>query len=323
MDAGDRQNNLIEGNSSAHPPTGEVQAPKRDQVYWFDDGNLIVVAGDVEFRIYQRPLVDQSVVFQNMFTQAAPAADDQVDGCPAINLDDSPNDLRELFGLFYSFNVTKVDITFVSAIIRLGNKYQLKGLCDQAIGYLTTYYTTSFDAWVDGRNAAQWQPDPVHAITAINLARLTDTEAILPLAFYICATLGPDLVRGSLLEDGSTEQLTPEDMRLVLEMKVRLAAENAHTAFLLFQPRAPHSVASERALDGWVANADSLPVISPTPMAGFPVIYILGRGYFADRRLCKACWNHFEARDRELRRQVWGKLPEFLGLTIEGWDATE
>lgn len=61
-----------------------------------------------------------------------------------------------------------------ASIIRLSHKYGFKGLYDKAMGYLTTYYTTSFDAWADRHNATQWRPESrVHAITAINLAWLT------------------------------------------------------------------------------------------------------------------------------------------------------
>ncbi|KAI1791593.1 hypothetical protein LXA43DRAFT_888909 [Ganoderma leucocontextum] len=358
--------NTVEGDSSTQTPTrfDQVQAATRDRdYYWFaNDGNLILVSQGVAFRVYKELLAEQSGVFRSMFYtgQATPEEEDLADGCPVVPLDDSPNDLRKLkFWHIYPLSVQRrkgrVDIAIISAgIIRLDHKYQLKGLYEEALSYLTTYYTaTSFDAWVDGHNAAQWQPDAIwHAIRAINLARLTNTVIILPTAFYICATLGPDLrvLRGSTLEDGSTEQLTLEDMHLVLEMKARLAVENARTAFLLFRPpdvqvcgptlsrkakcgevrrrllehaglsKAPHPVASERALDSWVTNADSLPVFAPTPGPLGSVALVPGVGWYQPCRLCEACRNHFQARDRELRREVWRRLPEFLGLTVEGWD---
>ncbi|KAI1791600.1 hypothetical protein LXA43DRAFT_889084 [Ganoderma leucocontextum] len=345
----------MEDDNSLQPTTDseKVQAATRDSDYWFDDGNLILVSQGVSFRIYKGLLAEHSAVFHNMFHigQAMPEEEDLVDGCPVVPLDDSPNDLRELFRLIYPLSINlkfsgkKVDIAFISAIIRLDHKYELKGVYNQAMGYLTTYYTTSFDAWVDGRNSVPWKPEPVHAIRAINLARLTNATSILPAAFYICATRGPDILHGfphgDADADGSTgvERLTPADLRLCLEMKVRLADENAHTAFLLFRPpddaqvcsnslrycadvwrkllehaglsKAPHPVASERALDSWMENADCLP---RWPLEG-------AYDPAARRTLCGGCVAHLQARDRELRRQVWGRLPELLGLTIENWDA--
>ncbi|KAM5539652.1 hypothetical protein V8D89_006761 [Ganoderma adspersum] len=361
MDAGPSKkrtrSNTIEGDHAASLATGldKVKAAARDRDYWFEDGTLILVCQGVAFKVYKGLLAEHSTVFRSMFhvAQGKPETDELVDGCPVVTLYDSPNDLRELFQLIYPLSTNlkfgtaqKVDISFISAIIRLDHKYELKGMYEQAMSYLTTYYTTNFDALVDGRNAAQWQPDPTHAIGAINLARLTNTTSVLPLAFYICATLGPDIARGFVREDGSVERLSPEDMRLCLEMKARLAAENAHTAFLLFRPvaqhcsnssghmycaelwrkilehaglsKAPHPVASERALDSWLENADCLP--APTPPGPGVTFSMYMSSYSPQRTLCKGCKGHLQARDRELRRQIWKRLPEFVGLTIENWD---
>ena len=231
------------------------------------------------------------------------------------------------------FKARSVDIAFISAILRLDHKYELKGLFEEALSYLTTYYTTSFDEWNSGGHARLWRPDATHAIRAINLARLANTPSVLPTAFYICATLGPDLAHGFSFKDGANEhveRLAPEDLRLVLEMKAHLATENARAAFQLLRSpgtqgccagawrqilehaaldlgKAPHPIASERALDGWVANADCLAGNSGN--VGSP------------RRLCWECRNHLLDRDREVRRQIWRRLPGFVGLTIESWDA--
>ncbi|KAI1791592.1 hypothetical protein LXA43DRAFT_422413 [Ganoderma leucocontextum] len=353
------RNGDLEDDNSTGPTTGfdKVAAATRDSDYWFDDGNLILVSQGVAFRIYKGLLAEHSAMFRSMFhiAQAAPATEDLVDGCPVIPLDDSPNDLRELFRLIFplstnlKFNGRKVDIAFISAVIRLDHKYELKGLHKKALNYLTTYYTTSFDAWVDGRHAAYWQPDPIHAICAISLARLTNTPSILPAAFYVCAALGPDLVRGLSLEagDGFAERLAPEDMRLCLEMKAHLVAENTRAAFLLFRfpgtqicqrtygqgtcaevwrrmleqagvYRVPHPIASERVMDSWVGNADCLPTtmltVGPTPGS------VVHMPSYTQRTLCKGCRNHLQVRDQEVRRQIWRRLPEFVGLTIENWD---
>ena len=237
-----------------------------------------------------------------------------------------------------------MDITLISAIVRLDHKYELTGLYDQVMNYLTSYYTTSFDAWTNYKRTLSWSPEPIHAICAINIARLTNTTSILPAAFYMCATLGPDIALGAPLEDGSTEHLTPEDMHLVFELKTRLAAENARAAFFLFQartaqacsgnvwrgncttawnelleragePEAPHPIASERALDSWMWNTEwpRVPLIERFE----------GRAPERHPSLCNGCMDRLRARERGMRREVWRKLPKFIGLTIENWDAQD
>ncbi|PIL33068.1 hypothetical protein GSI_04517 [Ganoderma sinense ZZ0214-1] len=339
-------------------PTGSLDkavATSRDPDYWFDDGNLILVPRGVAFRVYKGLLAEHSMIFRSMFhvAQAVPASEDLVEGCPVVPLDDCPNELRELFKLIFplssnlKFHGPKVDIAFISNIIRLDHKYELQSLYGEAMHYLTSYYTSSFDAWEDGRHAALWQPDPIHAIRAIGLARLTGTPSILPTAFYICATLGPDIVHGCPPDGGGggpAERLAPDDLRAVLELKARLATENARAGFLLLrflniyacQPcvevwrrileqaaraedLAPHAVASERALDSWTANADCLPV--PAAVGGNGNLHYAHMPSSPPHTLCAACRNRLQVRDRELRREIWRRLPEFLGLTIENWDA--
>ncbi|PIL33067.1 hypothetical protein GSI_04516 [Ganoderma sinense ZZ0214-1] len=349
---------------TAQDATDKVETATRDADYWYGTGNLIIVSQGVAFRVQKYLLVAHSVVFRDMFAPSTPgpSTEDLFDGCLVATLDDSPKDWRELFGLLYPQRIgqkplsdRKANMALISAIIRLGHKYGLEDLYDQAIGYLTACYTTSFDAWTGRRDSSQWQPDPIHAIRAINLARLTNTTSILPAAFYICATLGPDIARGLPLEDGSTEQLAPDDMHLVLGMQARLLAENARIAFLVFrvpsvlpcpwgpysraqcrevwrrllghaglpepEVQLPHPVASACALDSWVANMGCLPRFFPTPPPVEPRIYVGGQGWYHMSNLCEPCRHHLETRDWELRREVWRKLPGFLGLTIEGWDA--
>ncbi|PIL33066.1 hypothetical protein GSI_04515 [Ganoderma sinense ZZ0214-1] len=135
-----------------------------------------------------------------------------------------------------------VDISCISSILRLGDKYHLApSLLMEAKNHLMTYYTTSFEAWADRCNALRWQPQPLDAIRVINLSRLLDIPSVLPTAFYICANIDPEELRyGSTLEDGSIrETLTPEDQFLVAQMRSCLVAENANNTFILFQaPRA-------------------------------------------------------------------------------------
>lgn len=39
----------------------------RDAEFWFEDGTIVLVARDVEFRVYKSILADHSPVFSNMF----------------------------------------------------------------------------------------------------------------------------------------------------------------------------------------------------------------------------------------------------------------
>ena len=81
------------------------QAATRDKDFWFEDGNIVLVAGLVSYKVYKGLLAEHSTVFSSMFTvaQASPEdpSTDTVDGCPIVILYDSPNDLSALFSLIY------------------------------------------------------------------------------------------------------------------------------------------------------------------------------------------------------------------------------
>ena len=71
---------------------------KRDTELWFEDGNLVLVAEDVEFKLYRGPLIAHSLVFKDMLSLPQPP--DRDESCPVIPLYDSPNDLRHVLRVF-------------------------------------------------------------------------------------------------------------------------------------------------------------------------------------------------------------------------------
>ena len=49
-------------------------SPVRDEEFWFDDGTIVLVAGDIEFKVYARPLVGHSLVFKDILSLPQPEA---------------------------------------------------------------------------------------------------------------------------------------------------------------------------------------------------------------------------------------------------------
>ena len=69
---------------------------ERDEEYWLDDGNVILIAGQAAFRLYKGLLARQSAIFCDMFIAVDPDPAATFDGCPVVHLSDSPEDLRAL-----------------------------------------------------------------------------------------------------------------------------------------------------------------------------------------------------------------------------------
>ena len=91
------------------PPPAELNAsedtppklPLPDEEFWLEDGNLTLIAGDVEFRVYKGPIVANSPVFKAMLTLPQPDGATQpqctCNYAPAlVHVSDSPEDLRHL-----------------------------------------------------------------------------------------------------------------------------------------------------------------------------------------------------------------------------------
>ncbi len=91
---------------------------------------------------------------------------------------------------------TSVEFAAVSALLRLGSKYQVDYLRDEAIHRLERCYPKSLRAFGDVHHFDAEDKDkpisdltPEHAIVVVNLARICDLSGPLPPALYLCAQL--------------------------------------------------------------------------------------------------------------------------------------
>lgn len=89
------------------PSTGEVV---RDNELWLEDGNIVLVARNVAFRIYRGVLVTESPVFRDMLKVPQSVNLGTIDGCLVVNVSDSPEDLRNLLRVLYKNRKYVVDI---------------------------------------------------------------------------------------------------------------------------------------------------------------------------------------------------------------------
>ena len=74
---------------------------ERDTEYWFEDGNIVLIArGGMGFRVYKGLLARVSPFFKDLFSIPQPDGENSVDNCPVVCLpDDNPEDLRQLLTL--------------------------------------------------------------------------------------------------------------------------------------------------------------------------------------------------------------------------------
>ena len=81
----------------ASTPTLSLSTLQRHPEFWFDDGNIILVANHIGFRVYRGLLAAQSTVFADMFISSSSRADESLWGCPVVKLErESHCDLAHL-----------------------------------------------------------------------------------------------------------------------------------------------------------------------------------------------------------------------------------
>ena len=79
---------------------------ERDSEFWFEDGNVVVVAQKTAFRFHKSVVSLHSSVFHDLFSIPRPCptgeeVDETFDGCPVIRVSDTSYDFRELLRAMY------------------------------------------------------------------------------------------------------------------------------------------------------------------------------------------------------------------------------
>lgn len=77
---------------------------RKDPQLWFQDGNIVLVAQGVAFRVHRGILSRHSETFNNLFTIPPPSSPDsseELEGLPVINVSDSAHDFKHLLHALY------------------------------------------------------------------------------------------------------------------------------------------------------------------------------------------------------------------------------
>ena len=69
---------------------------------YLDDGNIVLVAGNIAFRVHRSQLARHSEVFRDMLAiPSQPDGAEVSDGCPVVRLTDTPSDVLQLLLALY------------------------------------------------------------------------------------------------------------------------------------------------------------------------------------------------------------------------------
>ncbi|KAJ7729781.1 hypothetical protein B0H16DRAFT_1586361 [Mycena metata] len=309
-------------------------SPKRVEELWFEDGNIVLQAGDSQYRVYRGVLAARSPVFSDMLSFPQPPDSELVDGCPLVRLPDC--DIEVTFFLkaifdpeFFMPFPSRTTFETVTGCLRLSHKYEVAYLRRRALVHLTSVYDTELSRWdtasrdFDDDNAASdmiscsW-PSPLaaHEIYAIELFREVGALWLLPNAFYNISTLFEKLGRDIFHEtsfNGIPCSLSVEDQKSFVAGHAIQSRAVTDTLQFLTDPlniqgcKSPTECALERfkaigEIRGSVRDFSSDPVD------------VWGEDWDLLDDVCDVCLPILKKTHKAARRAFWNKLPGLYGL---------
>ncbi|KAF8900736.1 hypothetical protein CPB84DRAFT_1778783 [Gymnopilus junonius] len=111
---------------------GEASAIVRSDKVWFEDGNVILQSGRMQFRIHKSVISRHSKVFRDMFEVPQPEGEPTTDGCQVALVMDEANDWENVLLVLYD------------------GKYEIDHLWDSAIERLEVDLPRSLEMWDKG-----------------------------------------------------------------------------------------------------------------------------------------------------------------------------
>ncbi|KAJ7142089.1 hypothetical protein C8R43DRAFT_1016277 [Mycena crocata] len=299
---------------------------------WFEDGNLVIEAGNSQFRVYRGVLAARSPVFQDMLSFPQPPDSELVEGCPVVRFYDSAAEvtafLKSIFdsGFFLPYPFP-TDFDTVAGTLRLSHKYEVDYLRRRALVHLASYYPTAlsdFDEVWGGSQSPLKRPSwnrptlSAYRIFVIQLAREVDALWILPSAFYSLAFsfVAQDIgIFHGTIYNGVPTSLSQEDQKAVM-MGYRMQCTSTVEDVLrfLFSPVDVEGCTS-------TPECHKLRLEALTIHRGFrkfgthnPLFLWNWDEWGLLNDLCPTCLSVLKHTHEEARQKFWDDLPAIYGL---------
>ncbi|KAJ7610109.1 hypothetical protein FB45DRAFT_336265 [Roridomyces roridus] len=130
----------------------EEKSLERVDALWFPDGNIIIRADNVLFRVFKGILAAHSPVFADLLAFPQPEDAESIEGCAVLQLDDSAADtmyfLKALFDYeFFAPYPAKTDFDAIHGVLRLGTKYRVEPLRRRALEHLASAHPPTLAGW--------------------------------------------------------------------------------------------------------------------------------------------------------------------------------
>lgn len=303
---------------------------------WLYDGNLVLAVDGGCFRVHRVVMSSASRVFHDMLSspQITRSTDRKFDGCPVLTLHDSPQEVQIVLKTLYARPCVPelpsgrvlaltplrqripadvpIHVSVLAAFLRLGRKYEIHWLFDEACLRIRQCYPSSLFSLlflpsdlkspVTGRDKYDFQ--------LINLAREFGLLSVLPVAMYRCVCSSPLVaILDGYYCDSTVHRLTPVNQKSCIIGRDKLLELRMLTFGWLKRQR-PFCTDQVKCALGNLATITEL-WCPDRPGSRDPFLRWDPRW---DSRFCSNCVVYCHREIEDGREDAWNELPSAFGF---------
>ncbi|KJA26633.1 hypothetical protein HYPSUDRAFT_36353 [Hypholoma sublateritium FD-334 SS-4] len=126
---------------------------ERSTQFWFDDGNVVLQAESVQFRVHRSILSRHSPIMQDCLECPKPEDAPTIEGCPLVHLADLAKDIDNMCSLLYGMyqiDAKKITSSYLETMLFMGRKYEIASFTTSAENILEQLFPPILKRW-DGR----------------------------------------------------------------------------------------------------------------------------------------------------------------------------
>lgn len=180
---------------TAEENPAEPPPPTRSEEFWLYDGNIVLQAGNVQFKVHKGFLARHSTIFETILSM--PHTDDEptVEECPVLKVHDEPEDIKNMLTAIYDKDhdtLSPLPFRVVASLVRLGKKYEMDSILRMGIARLKKEFPVHLFPWnfdrklQAGASRIEGINTPAALVALIELALECDVLWVLPSAYYRC-----------------------------------------------------------------------------------------------------------------------------------------
>ncbi|KAF7326074.1 BTB domain-containing protein [Mycena kentingensis (nom. inval.)] len=307
-----------------NPPASKRQRTEMPEIvrshFWMVYGHVILQAESTQFRVNRDLLLRHSPIFETMFSLPIPADEPRVEGCHVVQVTDTAQDWTEIFELMYNPPYRgALPHRTVCAMVRLGKKYEMTRICEDALARLHHEFPTTLNDYGKSDIFSEIKDDVRMKVDILNLCYQHGIRTCIPiLAFSIL--------------DG-----TPNLDVLICDDGMHMAAALLPELKLLLAVGASKITLHQKSTFEWLTSTMAIPapgchdpgactkarqriyldIVWGNGQYRYPLFFSWDR-MAGGGRFCGRCFEAGSGLYRAGRMASWAALPSFFKLA--GWD---